>query len=169
MFFSFGASCPSHDSRVKAREDTFSICWHLSVVSEMMRGGYPSCISPAVNSPSKRGLGPNKYPRGIRCIWGWLWRGHHPKDTIIFPYYARTGDEGIGVGILKLSRLWSLWMTSVVSVQAISFPWVSRVWFWGVKRFTDVWTLWPGCRVQEEVSHISLVVTSTNWLRKSFR
>lgn len=29
----------------------------------------------------------------------------HPKDTIIVPFYARSGDKGIGVGILKLSRL----------------------------------------------------------------
>ena len=59
---------------------------------------------------------------------GYEW--YHPKDTIIFHIML---ELGIGVGKLMLSRLWSLWMTSGVSVQAISFPWVSRVWFWGSK------------------------------------
>ena len=30
-------------------------------------------------------MGPNKYPRDIRCIWGWLLRGPHPKGATIFP------------------------------------------------------------------------------------
>ena len=39
----------------------------------------PSCLFPLLEPFFQRGLGPNKYPRNIRCIWGWLLRGTIPK------------------------------------------------------------------------------------------
>ena len=50
--------------------------------------------------PFKRGLGPDKYLRDIRCIWGWLLRvpsqglSHHfPYDSFEFRYLFYSDDS----------------------------------------------------------------------------
>lgn len=49
----------------------------------------PSSWSPLKDF--KRGLGPNKYPCDLRCIWGWFLRAPHPKGTTIFPMRQEFG------------------------------------------------------------------------------
>ena len=46
----------------------------------------PSCLTPE-KEPFKGDMGPNKYPRDTRCIWGWLLRlPTIPILPPIFPY-----------------------------------------------------------------------------------
>ena len=37
---------------------------------------------------------PKKYPRDIRCMWGWLLRGPHPKGPLPFFLWKKV-DFGI--------------------------------------------------------------------------
>ena len=55
----------------------FSTYFGVNIIS-------PSCL--AREGALKRGLGPNRYPHDIRCIWGWLLRAPHLKGfPTIFP------------------------------------------------------------------------------------
>ena len=81
---------------IAERVCSIGVCWNNLRQTEKKN----SCLSPP-RSPLKGDM-PNKFPRAIRCIWGWLLRAPIPR---VFPPFSLWEKKTDG----KKVKFWRSW------------------------------------------------------------